>query len=118
MKTLLPFIVLFLLLFTGCTSPQSTSRDFLEALNHHQFESALELVTEESKPILYDLISTQTQQIPEVEIDVIQCAAVDENDDHVLCLYAVNGNGESFEKKMHLIKEKNKWKVDLTREIE
>lgn len=111
------FLVL-LTLFTACTSPKSTAKEFLEALNHHEFETALNLVTEDSKPILFELINDQNTQIPPVEITIKECVAVDENDDHVRCLYVVKGNGEAFEKKMHLVSENNEWKIDMTRLIE
>lgn len=111
-------LLLFLIFFFSCTSPKNTAQQFLEALNSHQFETAMNLVTKDSEPILYELINMQQEQIPDVKIEVKQCASVDENDDHVLCLYGINANGEYFEKKMHLIKENNDWKVDLTQEIQ
>ena len=117
MKKFVP-LTLIILYFISCTSPKNTAQEFLHALNQKEFETALNLVTEDSKPILFDLINQQTQEMPQVQIDVKNCASPDESDNHVICLYAITANGESFEKKMHLIKENNDWKVDLTQEIE
>ncbi|MDO5654934.1 MAG: DUF4878 domain-containing protein [Flavobacteriaceae bacterium] len=110
-------IFLIVSVVTSCTSPNSTARDFLVALNQKQFETATDLVTEASKPILYELIHQETQEMPEVQIKIENCAAAEENDKHVICLYSINNQGERFEKRIHLIKENNQWKIDLTQKV-
>lgn len=106
--------LLSLLLFNACTSPKSTSQKFLEALNNKEFETALNLVTEDSKPILYNLINGQTQEIPSVKIHVKACASPNNDETQMLCLYEITSDTESFEKTIVLIKENNEWKIDLT----
>ena len=113
MKNLLLFSFI-LLQFSSCSSPKTTAQDFLEAMNSSQFETAMNLVTEESKPILYGLINHQTKDIPKVNIKIKGCAETGEKDT-TTCVYVIsNSEGETFEKPIKLLKQNNIWKVDLT----
>lgn len=108
-------LICFTWLLTSCSSPKSNAQAFLEALNTSQFDTALSLVTKDSEPILYDLISRQNKDIPRVHIQVKNCIEISADGDEVRCIYDISNEAdEHFEKTITLVKEDYKWKVDLT----
>ena len=112
MKRLIHFV--FIIFLASCSSPKNTAQEFLEAMNSSQFETAMNLVSEESKPLLYNIINDNTGEIPKMKINVKECASLDEKDQNLVCIYSVNDGTETFERSIVLVKENQKWKVDLT----
>lgn len=112
------FISGFLLLFLfSCTSPQSTAKDYLVAMKNAQFETAIGLVTEESKPILYAIILDKNFNYKDLKVEINECASLNQNDNEITCVYTfthVETNTVIERQTIQVVRENNLWKVDLT----